>query len=292
MARISQPGPVVQVCRALRTALRPHTSVHGRMRMLALLPMVFLVLLVGCGESPPAAAPNHPPDVQSYLVSFAPTVSYAQALRLLTDLGVPPAIDCGTLSGGRARIPWQPMAQRARFLRDTSLLVFPLLSTAPVDWGRRLTSTGVVRSIQPGFPVFPGGIATPPSDLVPYACPAPIGSRAAPPATPVVMANGDDGVAVFARITFAAPLDNYDAAVQLVSDLGLVMTDPCYFNQASRSDAANPPPWHPMGQEATFAAARALLVATTTHFTSTLWRQQLAASPGVATIESPYIAQC
>ncbi len=127
MARMSRPEPRVRVCRALHASVWTHISVQGR--RLALLPVVFLLVLLlplaGCGESPPAAVPNHPPDVQSYLVSFTPTVPYAQALRLLTDLGVPPAIDCGTLSGGRARVPWQPMAQRARFLRDSSLLVFP-----------------------------------------------------------------------------------------------------------------------------------------------------------------------
>lgn len=47
-----------------------------------------------------------------------------------------------------------------------------------------------------------------------------------------------------------------------------------------------------MGQETTFAATHTLLVMTTTHFTSTLWRQQLAATHGVATIASPSTAHC
>ncbi len=107
------------------------------------------------------------------------------------------------------------------------------------------------------------------------------------------MANGDEGVGIFVRITFAAPLDTYDVALLTVSDLGLVLIDPCSFQPMSRSGVTHTPaPWHPMGQETTFAATHTLLVMTTTHFTSTLWRQQLAATPGVATIASPYTAHC
>jgi hypothetical protein len=75
-------------------------------------------------------------------------------------------------------------------------------------------------------------------------------------------------------VTFAAPLDNYDAALYTISNLGLALDAVCH------SPA-------PEGQESAFAATHTLTVQDAIGVTSTTWLQQLRATTGVVSVTPP-----
>jgi len=255
--------------------------------------MCAMALLAGCGESGPSIAKG-PLDANSDVVSFAPNVPYAGALRLLTDAGTQPAIDCGSFHGGQSRVGWQPQGQRAAFARDHRLFVRPSNPFSPLyDWEQHLPSGSGVMAVQPGTPVYPDGPSpTPPAEgLVPYACPPLLPDPTPPARTPVALGAGEAGLVPYARVAFAASA-TYDDALYAVSDLGLRLADPCFEAAAGRADPAHRPAWRSPGQEGAFAATRRLVVAPNKHITSSLWQAALRATPGVLRIEAPYATGC
>jgi hypothetical protein len=69
-------------------------------------------------------------------------VSYVDALRAVTDLGLQPSVECGyeaDLKVGRVitRMQWQPAGQRAFYLSEHRLFV-ALTPLTPTDWVERL----------------------------------------------------------------------------------------------------------------------------------------------------------
>ncbi len=234
-----------------------------------------LIAFSGCGS---IANPimKGPPDQGSLSVTFAPSLSYEQALRLVTDLGLQPAMDCliaGRLVTPESALPvprWQPMGQRDTFMHEHRLLVD--MASPPLDWLKRLQTTPGVQETR-----YAG-------DLV---CLAVIYGTP-PPGVAVPLNAAQAGT--YARVTFTHPLDNYDAALYVVSNVGLRLVDPCY--EQALLQRQETPPWHPMGQEHTFATTHALVVATSKRVTSSLWQEQLRAFPGVVTIESPFSVKC
>jgi len=214
----------------------------------------------------------------SLAVTFTLPTSYERALRLITDLGLQPAMDCRIknemLTPGSISTPWprwQPVGQRETFLHEHRLLVD--LASPPSDWFKRLKAPpgvsetgfldpkdGVCRAVVYGTP--PSGIAVP--------------LNAAQAGT-------------YTRITFTHPMDNYDVALYEISNVGLRLVDPCYEQAMLHNKRAT---WHPMGQERTFATAHTLILATSKLVTSSLWQNQLRTLAGVSSIETPYTVKC
>jgi hypothetical protein len=210
-------------------------------------------------------------------VTFAPSISYEQALRIITDLGLQPALECGlsrlTPGAGQPHPQWQPMGQRAAFLSNHRLFVTSTYS-APNDWRLRLAAT-------PGVQVgaSQGSICS----AVVYGTP--------PPGIAIPLTAAQAGT--YVRVTFAQPINTYDAAIYTVINTGLALADYCYEQGLDKyAKQHQEPVWHPMGQEASFARTHTLIVTTTKRVTSSLWLEQLRATPGVTAIASPYTTPC
>ena len=96
-------------------------------------------------QGPSASLPG------SVAVTFASSISYEQALRLVTNLVLQPAMDCviGTemLTPGSNAEPlpvWQPVGQKDTFMHTHRLLVDPT-EFAPDDWWR--SSMPLIRGV-------------------------------------------------------------------------------------------------------------------------------------------------
>jgi hypothetical protein len=235
---------------------------------------LLLVLVLGASACGPTPVTHAPPPVEGPVtVAFSPSTPYARALRAVTDAGFQPSFGCG----GR----WQPMGQRDLFAKYHRLVVYPNTFQTE-DWESDLRASSDVTDVRHGvyteFPTLDQG--TPTTLGVVQTC----GDRAALAGTPVVLSAGQAGA--FARVTFATPLDTYDAALAAVVDLGLALVDYCYYHAPSHA------PWHSMGQEDTFAASKTLVVMTMTAAASDHWQDQLEATSGVVSVEAPYTASC
>jgi hypothetical protein len=228
----------------------------------------------------------------TFEASFAPEVSYTHALRLVTDLGLQPGIECIPVEGGEGEphqtVRWQPYGQRDVYGSTNQLLVYPV--STPNDWVQQLKATTGVLAITIGYPQWPGlpTYRHRPDGSVMYACLAPVDERTLSPQTPVPIL---DGVA-YARVTFGDPLPSYDAALYTIGDFGLALADPCLDQAVKHPVFGQQAIWHPMGQATAFASGRQLIVKTSPLITSSLWQRQLQATPGVASVETPYTPQC
>jgi hypothetical protein len=265
------------------------TAAHTVWRHACLVLLVALALALSSCASSSASRRFSPPYMASVLVSFAPSVPYKQALRLVTDLGLQPGIDCGVGGGApseQTRSVWQSMGQRQAYSQTRVLLVVP--AQAPDDWWTRLLATPGVLDAQEGQPVGPqGSNRLTPTVRPTYPCVVAMVPVPVPAGTPLAMSAAEAGA--FARISFASPLDTYDAALYAISDLGLHLADPC--NEQAVGNAP-PPAWHPVGEEASFSTSHMLVVQTSLTVTSTLWQSQLKAARGVLSIQVPYTARC
>ena len=205
----------------------------------------------------PKAVP--PPPVYWAVVQFNPSVSYVEALRAITDLGLTTAVSC-TLPG----MVWQPVSEKAFY----PVLLVVATPAAPLGWMAPLAKIRGVQNVQPN-PV--------------YNCPL---FDPTPTAANLPAYLPDSAPRTVARLTFAAGT-SYDDALGAILNLGLRLADPCY----ERLPAGAPVAWHPMGQEAAFAQQHSLLVATTA-LSSTLWQQQARAAPGVTRAEIAPALNC
>ena len=210
-------------------------------------------------------------------VIFASSVSYAQALRLITDLGLQPSAFCGSPS------VWQPVGQHDLFEQGHFLVVAPGYETAPDDWSARLLASPGVQALKDVHPVYPGDqIEATPDNFVLYPCP-PILTSSPPSGSPMRIGNHLS----YARVSFVAQ-QTYDLALYTISNLGLGLADLCYEQALSQG---NSPIWHPMGQEHAFSTTHALIVQTP-GLASNMWQQQLAADPNISKIETPLALRC
>ncbi len=248
-------------------------------RTLGLMLCIILLGLVGCGNSAQSVKNLSGSWPSSLAVQFSPSISYEQALRLVTNLGLQPAIDCkigSDMFTPESQFPplqqWQPVGQRGSYQLLHRLLVD--LALPPGNWFARLKAAPGVRSME-----FPDPSA--------YYCPKVIYGTPSPDIAIPLSASHSE---TYTRISFAHPLNNYDAALYVISNLGLMLVDPCY-EQASLQGNQNLA-WHPMGQEQVFAHTQTLIVATHATVTSDHWQKQLQAISGVVSIESPYTAYC
>lgn len=288
----------------------PQVHPSRRDAVVALLSLVLLAL-AACGSSAPPAAPrsasttclnpfvirSYPPYTLSCYVTFAAGVSYAQALRTVTDLGLQPLIDCPSSVGLGSSIGmgrWVPVGQRDTYARTHALLLetFDVPPRAQLDWPTwptlLLSAPGVVSEMDAVWnnrwetsadytfdPLQDGA-------TVSYSCPSTIPGDVPPAGIPVLLTNGQAGA--YARVNFAPPASSYDAALALVADLGLRLANPC--TERPGMDTLTT-----AGQEAAFQHTQALVVATTTA-ASNVWQRQLQSSAGVAAITTPYTPAC
>jgi len=165
---------------------------------------------------------------------------------------------------------WQPQGQADAFAKSYQLYVWWPATTGNREFEDQITKLTHVLSVgTPAMTVqgIPGMPAAAPGD---YVCSAVLG--ALPAGTAGIWDNSDNWYT--SSVTFAAPLNSYDAALYAISNLGLGLDGACYTSA-------------PAGQEQTFATTHTLKVQTTIDLTSTTWRQQLSATPGVVSVASP-----
>jgi hypothetical protein len=237
-----------------------------------------LLSLASCRLSLPGdcsgkCAPSSPPP-SAVLVDFDTSISYVDALRELTDLGVQPAVFCGFQSDMDAGTAirgsvWLPAGQRQRFQQEQRMWVMETIAASAGDWSYRMYHT-------PGFHRDPS--------LANYSCTdggAAVSDPTYHPGAPEVLTMEQIGsqIGTYAYVTFVPSVD-YDAALFDVSNLGLRLADPCY--EQSHLPHHQAQPWHLMGQEITFSYSHALVVAPAPLISATVWRDQLRKLPDVA----------
>lgn len=113
-------------------------------------------------------------------------------------------------------------------------------------------------------------------------CPA-FGYTTPPAGTPLAL--GASQTPTYARLTFGARV-SYDAALLVVSNLGLRLADPCR-EQAMASGQGSA--WQPAGQESAYATSHALMLASSP-LASSQW--QARALPGVTDVEMSPASSC
>lgn len=256
----------------------PHVKSHPVRMALAGIAAAILIVSIFLGSffvhAPSPKGGSSVPFMYPSPVTFAPSISYEQALRIVTDLGLQPALDCGLarLTPGAEQVypQWQPMGQKVTFLSDHRLFVTSTYS-APSDWRLRLRATPGVQ-----IGVSQGSIC----QSVVYGTP--------PPGIAIPLTSAQAGT--YVRVTFAHPIDTYDAALYTVVNTGLALADFCYEQDTLFKHQELV--WHPVGQGISFARTHTLIVTTTKRVTSSLWLEQLRATPGVVAIASPFTTSC
>lgn len=243
------------------------------------------LLMLGCGTNktnahnapaPAFAAPGKSAPFSAYTVSFAPSVTYAHALRMLTDIGVQPGYVCGVAASQSATSSqwplWSPLGQRDQFMQSHTLTVEPG-TLADATWIAYLRSTSGVVGV------------TAAALRVCAAMSIPVGAQ--PPAGPPAVYLTSEQVGVLRAVTFA-PGTDYDTALYQISDLGLRLSDPCIEQALANGQQ---PAWRPVGQESTFATTHQLLVVSD-FTTSSLWQRQLTQQLDVLTVAAPQTLNC
>ncbi|HEY8324843.1 MAG TPA: hypothetical protein VIG77_10160 [Ktedonobacterales bacterium] len=194
-------------------------------------------------------------------VSFASGVTYAQALRLITDLGLQPVDWCvGAQWGGE----WQSLSQRAVYNPNHGGLSVFSTPAAPSDWLARLAASPLV---------YGGYNEAPHCPLIPVGTPDPARGAFLTPSgdfTPV-------------KVQFAVDV-SYDQALDTLMTLGFRLGNPC-------STPGSSSPANPVGQEIPFSVTHSLAIVTT-FASSTLWRQQVTQAQGVLSVQEGTHAIC
>jgi hypothetical protein len=228
-------------------------------------------------------------------------MSYDDALRAITDLGLQPSVACGygaDLTAGRVitDMQWQPAGQRSIFVREHQLFVTFTPLAAP-DWGARLTHVhGFVRNTEQQWNQILycpdlGSAATYPIDpatSTSVSFTPPDTSR--PTHTPTVLAYAQAISSPNARVVFT-PTTTYAEALSTISDLGVRLADPCYERKHAGNQTTSAQ-WPGAGPEQRFSVSHSLIVAAAPLATPIRWEQMLGSEAGVANITVPYTATC
>jgi hypothetical protein len=233
--------------------------------------LLFSLIFTSSNESRPSSSPyNH------ISITFVPPASYEQALNAITNLGLQPSIVCRINSVQESQKSlrlWQPLGQKDIFL-NKHLLTVESSAYTPSDWMQRLRTSIGVRDIK---------VLT---YLQPLCTPSQITHDTPTPQVAVPL-SGSEGT-TYARISFVSPLSTYNSALYAISNLGLLLADPCYKQAQEQADQHaitfpwnSKPSWHSMSQEHNFNASHELIIETSPTNTSTLWQSQLQALPGV-----------
>ncbi len=201
------------------------------------------------------AVPTNP--IYAAYIQFASTVSYQQAVRLITDLGLQTIAFCAS--------QWKPMGSDTDYANGHSLTIAATVNSSPL-WFNRLQAMPGVVSVQADGP---------------HSCPM---MRYDPNAPRFL---GLDAPVTYIRATFSSGTA-YDSALDAVNNLGFRLANPCYEQARSRGDK---PAWNTAGQENAFASSHMLLLATTSD-NATTWLAQLKSAEGVTAVEAPLKVTC
>lgn len=202
-------------------------------------------------------------------MTFGSAIPYEKALRLITDLGLQPALTCGLGSSsiaGKSHYPqrkWEPVGQRESYKQNHQLLI--LTGTPLANWWAQLNAAPEVSKV---------GFLEPPA----YLCPDTVLLDGTPPAnTPLPLSSREP--LQYARITFHHEV-SYDTALYLISNEGLYLAQPCANQdaQGKQEDGDS------RGQEKDFNATSTLTIATHQGITSSLWQQQLRNMPEISSM--------
>ena len=185
----------------------------------------------------------------SAVINFTASTSYAQALRLVTDLGLQTSTPCLD--------SWKPQSSPAQYqYQNNSFLVVSTAIGEP-DWFNRLRNNPEVMSVTSN-PM--------------YNCPLMTGNH-----NPPFLAA--DKVGTYVQVTFSQTT-NYDSALDVVNALGFRLANPTYEQKRAQGPQ---PAWSSMGQENSFGKTQTLLLATT-QFNAANWANQLKDTPGVVNV--------
>lgn len=201
------------------------------------------------------AVPTDP--IYGGYVHFSDSVSFQQAIRLITDLGLQTTAFCA--------FQWKPMGSETDFANGHLLTIVATVNSSPLWFNRLQTMPGVV-SVQAAGP---------------HSCPM---MRYDPHALKFL---GPDAPITYVRATFSGG-SGYDAALDAVNNLGFRLANPCYEQARSRGDK---PTWNAAGQENTFGSSHTLLIAITS-YDATTWLSQLKSAAGVTSVDEPLKVTC
>ncbi len=190
--------------------------------------------------------PILPDPVLSAAFEFKSSVSFASALKFVTDLGLQPAQSCAFQDSA-----WQPlMLKYGAVEAGDAFGMYVLATTASApDWLDRLKANSAIQNLQ----------ANPLTS-----CPQ---IPAAPPKIPTYLPQNQAGTNV--SVTFSDST-SYDTALASITRLGYRLANPCYEQARARGKQ---PSWISMGQEQMFANGHTLLLATT-FLNATNWQEQ------------------
>ncbi|MHB8600525.1 MAG: outer membrane protein assembly factor BamB family protein [Ktedonobacteraceae bacterium] len=199
-------------------------------------------------DIPENAVPLDGP-IYSAVINFTASTSYAQALRLVTGLGLQTSTPCLDA--------WKPQGSLAAFeIQNHGFLVSSTPVGAP-DWFDHLKGSPEIMTITPD-PV--------------YSCPL-MGINNNPP---FLKANE---AGAYVRVTFSQTTD-YDSALNAVNALGFRLANPTYEQKRIQGPQ---PAWSSMGQENSYGKSQTLLLATT-QFNADIWANQLKGTTGVVSV--------
>lgn len=243
--------------------------------------LVFLLLLASCGQyttggqrstlsNIPRGIDQTPESgtitrvgttpVISASLTFKTSVSYAQALRLVTGLGLQVTLGCWGLDWASTDFKGDYQSPDSRQLPTAST------AAAAPGWLDRLKASGDIEQLW--------------TNQWGHCSNSPWALLHAPASLPL------DQSGSFVRVTFSNA-SSYDTVLDTIMMLGFRLANPCY--EYLRALNQNPT-WMPMGQEASFAASHTLLLATTPS-NAVSWKQQISTTPGVIKVEvAPPIA--
>ena len=218
----------------------------------------------GSGQTA-SVAPTTSPHITFAAITFTGATSYAQALQLVTNLGLQPVAPCsGTQLDRDGKIGswfwWHPLADGfSSYPRGMYVATTPLAAS---DWLARLRATRNVTNIQTAHFVF--------------SCPA---DQLGTPLPGAVVALAPQQAGTYLTVMFSSHASSYDQALQEISNLGLRLADPCLERSGKR-----PSPGYSAGQEQKYAATRTLVLATTAN-SPTNWQRQLDSVVGVQSVQ-------
>ncbi len=201
--------------------------------------------------------PVQSPPVYSAFISFASSMSYQQALAIVTNLGLKTFADCqfGV---------WVSSDNKTFFANAHEMTVLATVNSAPL-WFERLKATGGVQMVQPDGPHS--------CPLMPY--------DKGPKYLPASQAN------TYVQVTFTGATA-YATALNAVNALGFRLADPCYEQSRARG---HKPPWQSQDQSGSFNQSHTLILATT-GTNAVTWQSQLGSVKGVVKIVTPFKAAC
>ena len=186
--------------------------------------------------------------VYSAFITFRSSTTYAQALRLITDMGLQTFTPCAA--------GWQAESDTADFQSSHSFTVASTPIGAPLWFNRLQTSPGVA-SLNAN-PMF--------------SCPnMPVNQR------PSFLK--DNQTNTYVHVTFNHAT-SYDSALNTINALGFRLANPSYEQQRTQGTK---PQWNPMGQETAFSTTYTLTLATT-DFNASTWAKQLQTASGVVKV--------